>query len=72
LVLSTLTNICSADIAGILLNQAMGLLSHTKPLIRKKTVNLLSKFFALDQKLIPGNLEKIISKITEEKSNSNF
>jgi vesicle coat complex subunit len=61
LVLSCLCNICTPEIASILIDKVLGLLSHTKALIRKKAVNLLSKFFLLDVKLIPGNLEKAIA-----------
>ena len=68
--LGCLANICNAQIARETLDLTMSLLSHSKPLIRKKAAAVIGKMFTLTPDLIPNNLEKIIGKITTEEHSS--
>ena len=71
--MSCLTNICTQQIAVEIIEPVMGLVNHTKPVIRKKTAALLGRMFAVAPELIPNNLEKILAKIgTSEENSSSF
>lgn len=69
--LGCLANICNQQIARETLDLTMALLSHSKPLIRKKAAAVIGKMFMLAPELIPNNLEKIIGKIAAEEHSSN-
>lgn len=68
--LGCLANICNSQIALETLDLTMSLLSHSKPLIRKKAAAVIGKMFMLAPELIPNNLEKVIGKITTEDHSS--
>ena len=68
--LSCLTNICTKEIAVEIIDLVMGLVNHTKPVIRKKSAALIGRMFTVAPELIPNNLEKILAKIGATEENS--
>lgn len=59
--LSCLGTIANRDLADALIGHVINLTMHTKPLIRKKAIAVLSKIFTINPMNISGNLEKVIS-----------
>jgi AP-3 complex subunit delta len=68
--LGCLANICNPQIATETIELTMSLLSHNKPLIRKKSAAVIGKMFLIVPDLIPNNFEKVIGKIANEENPS--
>jgi hypothetical protein len=47
----------------------MSLQGHNKPIIRKKVLAILARIFTACPQLIPGNLEKVVQKLSTDETN---
>eukprot|EP00331_Platyophrya_macrostoma_P027868 CAMPEP_0176451816 /NCGR_PEP_ID=MMETSP0127-20121128/28108_1 /TAXON_ID=938130 /ORGANISM="Platyophrya macrostoma, Strain WH" /LENGTH=80 /DNA_ID=CAMNT_0017840037 /DNA_START=1 /DNA_END=239 /DNA_ORIENTATION=- len=59
LALSCLGNICNNDLGSVVLNQLINLLSHNKPLIRKKASATIVTIFRKSPEIIPQYIDKV-------------
>lgn len=70
--LSCLANICTQEIALETIDLIMGLINHTKPLIRKKAIALLAKVFIVAPELIPNNFDKLLVRMEGQEDNTSI
>lgn len=70
--LSCLTNILTADMAPLLIDEAIMILKCSKPLLRKKAMALVAKIFTSAPKTIQGNLETILDSIILKEDNTSI
>jgi len=68
--LSCLGNICTVELGGEVINQILNHCHNSKTLIRKKAFATLRSIYEENPNLIPKTIEKVISRITDEKDPS--
>lgn len=64
--LSCLGTISNRDLLEQLLPFIIPITIHSKPIIRKKAIALLTKCFLFSPHSIPGNLEKVLAQLNKE------